>query len=348
MQVVPEHMASQATAPSIKVWQAWPGRHQFLCDGRVMVGPDISVTAFAAILTTVSSVAFWTYVCNRLPGYTLAIGCVLFLLTIVFMVKTATTDPGIVPSNRGMEQAEADACAQERRTVEINGVAVPLKWCRTCHIFRPPRAAHCSECNVCVDRFDHHCPWMGQCIGRRNYRFFLGFVNSCVLLCAYTIGLSGVAIYRAAQADAKQAAHGDFISHAVVRTPAGVGLVGFCALILLCVGPLACCTRATAARPATRAVLSSRQAPRSPSSLLLLLLLRSRSPSRHAAPQTTALSPARIRPRPRRSRRRTAPTIPSTSACAATATRRAARSASRLGCVRARSSPSPSGWTRAA
>ena len=242
MQVVPEHMASQATAPSIKVWQAWPGRHQFLCDGRVMVGPDISVTAFAAILTTVSSVAFWTYVCNRLPGYTLAIGCVLFLLTIVFMVKTATTDPGIVPSNRGMEQAEADACAQERRTVEINGVAVPLKWCRTCHIFRPPRAAHCSECNVCVDRFDHHCPWMGQCIGRRNYRYFLGFVISCSALSAYTLTLSALVAYRAASASPNE--HGkpqhDFLARALLHSPSAVALVGFPALILLCVGPLAC------------------------------------------------------------------------------------------------------------
>jgi hypothetical protein len=166
------------------------------------------------------------------------VGAVLFLMTMGFLVLTATTDPGIVPSNRGMEQAEIDACAQAQRTVEINGVTIQLKWCRTCHIFRPPRAAHCSECNVCVERFDHHCPWMGQCIGRRNYRFFLGFVNSCCLLCSYTLGLTCVFIYRVATMDGVK--HGDFFSHAMARAPAGVAIVAFCALILLCVGPLAC------------------------------------------------------------------------------------------------------------
>lgn len=95
--------------------------------------------------------------------------------------------PPSLRSNRNLSDAEAEACASAQRFTEVNGVRVPLKWCRTCRIYRPPRAAHCSECNVCVEKFDHHCPWMGQCIGRRNYRYFLGFVHSVVLLCAYTL-----------------------------------------------------------------------------------------------------------------------------------------------------------------
>lgn len=66
---------------------------------------------------------------------------------------------------------------------EGTGMPVVLRYCGTCHVWRPPRCSHCSTCNVCVQRFDHHCPWVGICIGRRNHRSFVG------LLWAATLGL---------------------------------------------------------------------------------------------------------------------------------------------------------------
>eukprot|EP01026_Neomeris_dumetosa_P075999 TRINITY_DN81109_c0_g1_i2.p1 TRINITY_DN81109_c0_g1~~TRINITY_DN81109_c0_g1_i2.p1 ORF type:complete len:287 (+),score=16.30 TRINITY_DN81109_c0_g1_i2:253-1113(+) len=72
----------------------------------------------------------------------------------------------------------------------INGHEVTVKFCHTCHIQRPPRCSHCAVCDNCVEKFDHHCPWMGTCIGRRNYRSFLVFVVSTTLACYYITGTS--------------------------------------------------------------------------------------------------------------------------------------------------------------
>lgn len=53
--------------------------------------------------------------------------------------------------------------------------------CVICHRTRTLRVQHCKECGRCVQRLDHHCPWIDNCVGLRNQRLFY-----CFLLVVFT------------------------------------------------------------------------------------------------------------------------------------------------------------------
>ena len=78
---------------------------------------------------------------------------------------------------------------------------VPTKYCKTCNIWRPPRAHHCRVCDSCIETQDHHCVWLNNCVGRRNYRYFFAFVSSGTLLGMFLIGasLGHILLYRTRQ-----------------------------------------------------------------------------------------------------------------------------------------------------
>ena len=44
----------------------------------------------------------------------------------------------------------------------------PGRWCDFCHAWQRLRAHHCNACERCVATHDHHCPWLGTCIGAEN------------------------------------------------------------------------------------------------------------------------------------------------------------------------------------
>lgn len=73
--------------------------------------------------------------------------------------------------------------------------------CETCQTYRPPRASHCRLCDVCTEQTDHHCSFLNNCIGRRNYSSFIAFLISTVVCSASTLGVSAAHMARSASND---------------------------------------------------------------------------------------------------------------------------------------------------
>ncbi|ONK77498.1 uncharacterized protein A4U43_C02F7200 [Asparagus officinalis] len=239
-----------------RVYEVWKGNNVFICGGRLIFGPDARSLLITISLIVVPIVIFCVFVARHLlhrfsqhnAGYAILVVTIAFTIyVLLLLLLTSARDPGIIPraSHPPEEEFSYETSApsgggrhtpslQFPRTkdVMVHGMPVKVKYCDTCMVYRPPRCSHCSICNNCVERFDHHCPWVGQCVGLRNYRFFFFFVSSSTLLCIFVFSMCALYI--------KFLMNDDYptVWKAMKHSPASVVLMIYCFISLWFVGGL--------------------------------------------------------------------------------------------------------------
>ena len=160
---------------SFRKYQDWKGNNYFYLNGKIMMGSDAKLFLCTNVLLVVPSLLFFVFILPKALSYSKlasveVFGLIAFIYIIYNLWMAALIEPGILPRN---EPHLRPSIPQE---AHITSGVMGWKYCETCNIYRPPRSKHCTACQNCVENFDHHCQWIGNCIAKRNYKFFLQFV----------------------------------------------------------------------------------------------------------------------------------------------------------------------------
>ncbi|KAF6768645.1 hypothetical protein AHF37_03404 [Paragonimus kellicotti] len=209
-------MREVASAPYYRIH---PGKNRFCCRGRGVHSHEMCVFYLSLFLLVGVTALFFIFEARLLtPRLTPAVpifAAFLFFYVLATFFRTAFSDPGIIPraTTAEAEWTKMSIATGELQTdgpgdfahdandptvrtytpgshtrhILVRDHLVRVNFCHSCRFFRPPRASHCSTCDNCVDRFDHHCPWVGNCVGRRNYRYFILFIYSLSIYCVYIL-----------------------------------------------------------------------------------------------------------------------------------------------------------------
>ncbi|KAK2411776.1 putative protein S-acyltransferase [Trifolium repens] len=145
------------------------------------LAPVLWCIIFVLLVTYIHSVILAT----NMPKLTAAsglfawFGVLLATVGLVTFYRCSSKDPGYI----GMSMHDDTQNMKDDEPllkIEINNPALLAgNWsqlCATCKIVRPLRAKHCSTCDRCVEQFDHHCPWVSNCIGKKNKWDFFAFL----------------------------------------------------------------------------------------------------------------------------------------------------------------------------
>ncbi|XP_076009859.1 palmitoyltransferase ZDHHC3-A-like [Genypterus blacodes] len=102
----------------------------------------------------------------------------LAFLALASHLRAMCTDPGAVP--------KGNATKEYIESLQLKPGQVVYK-CPKCCSIKPDRAHHCSVCKRCIRKMDHHCPWVNNCVGESNQKYFVLFTMYIALVSLHAL-----------------------------------------------------------------------------------------------------------------------------------------------------------------
>lgn len=105
------------------------------------------------------------------------------IMLLVCYAKSIFAHPGTIPDREEVGHSEWEYVPQEIRSRTQNADALGLsiqetkrsgerRHCKWCAKYKPDRCHHCRVCRMCILKMDHHCPWIYNCVGFGNHKYF--------------------------------------------------------------------------------------------------------------------------------------------------------------------------------
>ncbi|KAF0029010.1 hypothetical protein F2P81_018115 [Scophthalmus maximus] len=147
------------------------------------------------LLLTYFSVLYADYVVVQyvlIPTFSDSVWCslhgsvfnLILLLLLACHCRAVFSDPGMVPlPDTAIDFSDLRSQSSRMSERGCEGWTV----CSRCETYRPPRAHHCRVCQRCIRRMDHHCPWINNCVGELNQKYFIQFLFYTGLASLYSM-----------------------------------------------------------------------------------------------------------------------------------------------------------------
>jgi len=126
-------------------------------------------------------------------GCTIAFN-IIFALAMTSFLRAVFTDPGYIPDSWSVHPDDLESGERTRlmpavlQTQEKKHDGT-VRICRKSKpaMYKPDRAHYCRVMQRCVLKMDHFCPWLNNCIGFYNHKFFVLFVAYMALITVFMV-----------------------------------------------------------------------------------------------------------------------------------------------------------------